>query len=108
MVIKHHDLYWSRRLVINLYAQRGSFLAVLVVLSQDIAQHLGHAVHAQLPADGQRTQQLHRSRLAQQRLEGQRDPGEALRRGHFVKLASVLEGQCLAIFHRDFSAVGQG
>lgn len=35
----------------HLNAQRGSFLTVFVVLSQDVAQHLRDTVHAQLPAD---------------------------------------------------------
>lgn len=89
----------------TLYAQRGPLLAVaLGVLAEDVAQHLGDAVDAQLPADGQRLQQLHGARLPEEGLEGQRDAGEVLGRAHLVELAAVLQGELLAVVHADLSA----
>lgn len=75
-----------------LNAQRWSFLAILIILAQDIAQHFRNAVHSQLPANRQSAEQKHRSRFTEQRLEGQGYTGEALRCGHLIKLAGILQG----------------
>lgn len=83
------------------YAQRRPLLAVALaaVLAEYRAQHLGHAVDAQLAPDRQPAEQLHRPGLAQQRVERQRHAGEVLRGAHLVELAAEPQRQLLARVH---------